>query len=308
MGDELLQIWENRVGSSLNHFFKYIKEEGPSRIIAKREKMKNGLRKASVTIECSLVLPLFLFFSIEVFSVFDMLSAYVRMQSVLGEVAIEAATVLSLTDEEPDEAMSLVISETLIREEITRKAGLKWLAKSPIIGGAAGLHLFRCDLATDQKSVKLVLTYRVKPWISIGNVGKMTLVNSCKVNVWKGFEKQEDEKAPEEFVYVTQTGEAYHLYSDCSYLIADSKAVSGADLAMKRNRNGEKYYACDLCCKGLTPDDGQEYYITPWGSRFHANPVCRALIKNVKAIPQEEIGLRHLCSKCAARAQEEKGE
>ena len=272
--------------------------------------MKKGLRKASVTIECSLVLPLFLFFSIQLFSVFEMLSAYVRMQSVLEEVAVEAATVLGVTDEEIDEGMSFVLSETLIREEITRKAGVKWLAESPIAGGAAGLHLFRCDLATNHKTVNLVLTYQVKPWICIGNVGKMTLVNSCKVNVWKGFEKEENEEKEEseELVYVTQTGEAYHLYPDCSYLIADSKAVSGGDLSKKRNQNGAKYYACELCCKGITPVDENEYYITPWGSRFHANPTCRALIKNVKAISKKEVGTRHLCSKCAGRSQREKTE
>ena len=272
--------------------------------------MKYGLRKASVTVECSLVLPLFLFFSIQLFSAFEMLSAYVRMQTVLEEVAVEAATILGITDEEIDEGMSLVLSETLIREEITRKAGVGWLSESPITGGAAGLHLFRCDLATDRKTVNLVLTYRVKPWFPIGNVGKMTLVNSCRVNVWKGFEKKEESGNGDEndVVYVTQTGEAYHLYSDCSYLIADARAVSGESLAMKRNQNGGKYYACELCCKGITPADKEEYYITPWGSRFHTDPACSALRKNVKAISRNEVGGRHLCSKCAGRSQREKSE
>lgn len=266
-------------------------------------KKENRFKAASVTVECTLVLPLFLFFTIQLFSAFEMLSTYVRMQTVLEEVTVEAATVLGITEEDVSEEMSFLLSETLIREEITRKAGIEWLSKSPIIGGAAGLHLFRCNLGMDHKSVSLILTYRVKPWFAFGNVGRMTLVNSCKANIWRGYEADSGEQ-DEEKVYVTATGSAYHLYPDCRYLIADSRTVSGKDLGKARNNNGEKYYACELCSKGDTVQEDALYSITSWGSRYHSDPACKALIKNVKAISVSEIGTRHLCSKCAGRSGE----
>ena len=124
----------------------------------------------SVTVEAALVLPLFIFFSFMLFSVFDMISTYCRFQSALTETAAEAAVLLyAKEDSMPDKEESFLLAETFIREEITRKTA-KTLGGSVVEWDALGLHLFRSDMADESGNVRLILTYVVKPWFSIGGV------------------------------------------------------------------------------------------------------------------------------------------
>ena len=265
------------------------------------------MKKASVTVETALVLPIFIFLSMHLFSIFEMMTVYSGMQSALQETAVEVAAVLYVNqDSEISREDSFLITETFVREEVMRKVGVERINDSVIEGGVMGISLLRSDIAANGKDVELILTYRVKPWFAYKGVGNMTLVNHCKVRAWTGYEGEGGEIAKdeekEETVYVTETGSAYHLYRDCSYLVADSHSVSGAELAGIRNESGAIYYPCEICSKGNKATDTETYYVSTWGSRYHTDPACRALLKNVKAIPKSETGSRHLCSKCAARS------
>ncbi len=258
----------------------------------------------SVTVEAALVLPLFIFFSFMLFSVFDMISTYCRFQSALTETAAEAAVLLyAKEDSMPDKEESFLLVETFIREEITRKTA-KTLGGSVVEWDALGLHLFRSDMADESGNVRLILTYVVKPWFSIGGVGRMTMANHVTVHAWTGYEKPEEKEESDEeeqMVYVTKTGNAYHLYRDCTYLCSDVQPVFGEDIATQRSEDGSKYYPCEKCSKNVKAKDGEVYYITPWGNRYHADSSCNALFKSVEAIPISEVGSRHLCTKCAKR-------
>ena len=269
--------------------------------------MSNQKRKwkGSVTVETCLVLQLFLIFTIQVYSLFEILTLYTRLQAACEETAVEAATILALPEESRQtEVVSFLLSETLVREEILRKANLKDSADSLIVGGLAGLHLFRSDLATDGEHIEIILTYRVKPRFSTGILGKLTLVNHSRVRAWTGFEREaedEDTAKQGEKVYVTATGSAYHLYSDCTYLKADVKSVRGDELKTRRNEDGEIYYACEFCAKNREAAAEETYYITPWGTRFHTDRECKALEKKIQTIAIEDVGNRHLCGKCEKR-------
>ncbi len=267
-------------------------------------KMKDKIESGSVTVEAALVLPLFLIFSLQVFSLFEMMSLYVRMQSALTETAVEAATFLyAAGDYEVDEGTSFLLSESFVREQVTRKVGGGRLTVSVIRGGIAGVHLFRSGM--DNGSVHLMVTYQVEPWLSFGGIGRMTLMNHAKVVSWRGFEKKDEisgeAKGSSETVYVTKTGSAYHLYRNCSYLMADIRNVSGTEVEFIRNNSGGKYYACEICSKNQSPMPGETYTVSVWGNRYHQDGLCVALYKDVTAIPINEVGSRHLCTKCAAK-------
>ena len=191
----------------------------------------------SVTVEAALVLPLFIFFSFMLFSVFDMISTYCRFQSALTETAAEAAVLLyAKEDSMPDKEESFLLAETFIREEITRKTA-KTLGGSVVEWDALGLHLFRSDMADESGNVRLILTYVVKPWFSIGGVGRMTMANHVTVHAWTGYEKPEEKEESDEeeqMVYVTKTGNAYHLFRDCLFMF-------GCTTGFRRGfRNSEK--------------------------------------------------------------------
>ena len=264
--------------------------------------------KGSVTVEASLVLPLFLIFIIQVYSLFEILTIYTKLQAACEETAVEAATVLALPEEaKQSELSSFLFSETLVREEIIRKARLGDSADSVILGGLGGLHLFRSDLATDGENVEIIVTYRVKPRLSPSILGTMTLVNHSKVRAWTGYEKAESgegsgqQEESGETVYVTASGEAYHLYEDCTILRAKVEKVSGKELGNKRSEDRNIYYPCEFCCGSEKVEAEKNYYITPWGARFHTDPSCNALKKRYTAISIGDVGNRHLCSVCRKR-------
>ena len=269
--------------------------------------MGSSLKKASITVETAFALPLFIIFSMQLLSVFEMMTMYCRLQKALQETTAEVAMFLYVSDDpEQSKETSLLLSETFVREEIIRKAGMERINNSVISGGTLGLHLFRSDVATNGSDVNLVLTYRVEPWFSFRGIGGMTLVNRCSIKAWNGFEKEEadsGEEEDEQTVYVTRTGVAYHLYSDCTYIKADSHMVTKEELFFARNEDGEKYYPCEFCSKNNS-SDCEDYYVSTYGNRYHTDSSCKALVKDVEAISLQDVGNRHLCSKCAKRSGE----
>ena len=259
------------------------------------------MKKGSITVESALVLPLFLFFVMQLFSMFEVLSVYCRMELVLEQVAEEVATYLYIT-----EAGNMdydLLSEGYILEEVLRKAEEKRLDQSVIDNGLSGIAFHRIEVLNDGDEVDLMLTYRVVPWFSIRGIGEMKLENHCRIHAWTGYDRSKDSfrEEKEQTVYVTKTGTAYHLYPDCSYLKAGVRVVERAKVGELRNCERCKYYPCEFCC--MEDDDLQTptVIITPYGTRYHDDPKCKALFKDVTAVSIKDVGDRHLCPKCEQR-------
>ena len=83
---------------------------------------------------------------------------------------------------------------------------------------------------------------------------------------------------------------------DCSYLKLSVKQIRHNEVVNYRSDDGSKYYACDRCEKG---GSGFWVYITSSGNRFHTDPNCAALRRNVKSVKLSEVSDRHCCSRCA---------
>ena len=264
------------------------------------------LKRGSVTVETALVLPLLIIFFMQLYTAFEMLALYCRVEVALEETAEEAATFLYIRkDSRIAKEQSFLLTETFIREEVSRKIGTKNLSGSVLQGKAMGLSLFRSDIATDGKNVDLVVTYRVKPWYAIGNVGTIQLMNHCKVTAWTGYQKDGslDEEKKEKTVYITESGSVYHLYRDCTFLDAKVETVLTKDVGKERNSDRKIYYPCELCAQGKEMDTF--CYITPYGTRYHKDEGCEALHKSVRAVSLSEVGGRRVCSKCSQRSQNE---
>lgn len=262
------------------------------------------LKKGSISVEASLVLPLLIIFFMQLYSAFEMLALYCRVEVALEETAEEAATFLYVKKgDQMSSAQSFLLTETFIREELTRKIGSKNLSASVLSGKAMGLSLLRSSVAEDGNTVDLIVTYRAKPWYSLGTVGTVRLVNHCKMTAWNGYEKSEEpDSKEEETVYVTPGGSVYHLYRDCTYLDATVEVVLRDEVGEQRNQDRKKYYPCEICTEGA---EGEFYYITPYGTKYHEKEDCKSLHKSVTAIPLSEAGGRKVCSKCSMRNQNE---
>ena len=90
-------------------------------------------------------------------------------------------------------------------------------------------------------------------------------------------ERREKENEKDCVVYLTETGTVYHRSLDCSYLKLTISKVLYRDLANLRNSSGGKYKMCERCRHGITPQDGEEVYITIYGDCYHKSHTCAGL-------------------------------
>ena len=124
-----------------------------------------------------------------------------------------------------------------------------------------------------------------------GSAGKITFFQSRLL--------KENEK--DCVVYLTETGTVYHCSLDCSYLKLTISKVLYRDLANLRNSSGGKYKMCERCCHGITPQDGEEVYITIYGDRYHKSHTCSGLKRTIREIMLSQVGNRAPCSKCGRK-------
>lgn len=124
-----------------------------------------------------------------------------------------------------------------------------------------------------------------------------TIVN-CRIRKWTGYDVMHasDTEEEEEWVYITASGSVYHRDRGCSYLNPSLHVDGVQTIAGRRNADGEKYRACEICAgKGTL---GIVYY-TEYGNRYHASLQCSGLKRTIQTVRISETGGRHACSKCA---------
>ena len=124
--------------------------------------------------------------------------------------------------------------------------------------------------------------------------------------LWTGYEDDEetekegeDEEDDEDgkTVYITETGKVYHITKECTHLKLSIKSIEASQLAKKRNKNGGKYYPCEIC-KPTKVGGEDKIYITEQGNKFHSKIGCSGLKRTVIPVKLEEMHGYRPCSRC----------
>ncbi|MCQ2517513.1 MAG: pilus assembly protein [Lachnospiraceae bacterium] len=314
-----------------------------NKIIKSAYKFAGINHSAGLTLEAALVLPIFLFITLSLFSLMEMLAVHTKVDVALHQVGREMSVyayaydnlpdlttgekelqddnpeespVNSLPEEEAEESSKE--TESIDVEELKDNAasiagtayayercvallGADYLNDSVIEGGVLGLSFLRSSFSAKTGEIDLIVTYTVKPWCSFNNVGKMRLMNRCRVNAWTGYHKSSENGDGEDpIVFVTENGTVYHTFRDCSHLKLDIREVGFDALSGERNTNGGKYYPCEKCVpkEGFS---GDSVYIAADGDRYHSTVTCSGLKRTVYEIRLSQVGNRGLCSRCSGR-------
>ena len=245
----------------------------------------------SLTVEASIVLPIFLSVIMALMSFFEVIQIQTRIQQGMKDSVTSAAGYYYLL-EEPNEAEDVGGEEA---EDVTTLI---------VQGGITAVYLKQKLLySVGREILDLTVTYRVRVPFLPGNFGSLLFTQRECQRVWSGNkapsqdgDKIEDETKEDQIVYITETGSVYHTSLDCSYLKLSVKQIRHNEVVNYRSDDGSKYYACDRCEKG---GSGFWVYITSSGNRFHTDPNCAALRRNVKSVKLSEVSDRHCCSRCA---------
>lgn len=275
--------------------------------------------KAGMTVEAAIVLPLFLFFFINLGSAMEMIRLHGNLQLALWNVGnnlcvygyAAADDGRNSAEAEGDwreltsEMGDIALTYTYVKNQVVQYVGERYLEESPLDAGTGGLQFWESDVsARDEMAVgdtiDLVMTYQVSPWLDIPFVKPFRMYNRYYGKVWTGYGLSEKTETTSDMVYVTENREVYHESLECTHLKLSIQAVSLGSIETRRNEYGSRYILCSKC--RFRPYNG-EVYICDEGNNFHFAQDCPGLTRIISSITRKqavEEGLRP-CSRCGKK-------
>lgn len=272
-----------------------------SRIFQKRVSLSGfSCIKAGMTVEASLVFPIFLFAVLNLLSVLEFIRLQSNLESALHQTGKKMAVYAHAYDKtglelEKYPLSSVLFGITYVKGNVEKYVGKPYLDHTVLKYGRKGINYTYSKIMEDDR-IDLVALYDVNGLFSYKGMRGIPLYNRFYGHVWTGYDVEQQKEAGEEdiYVFITKTGTVYHRNRNCTYLNPSVNAVYYEDLEENRNENGAIYYACELCGEG----ERTVVYITKQGNRYHTTLQCSGLKRTVYSILLSETGGRAPCSKC----------
>lgn len=245
-----------------------------------------GKKVASMTVEASLVLPVFLFAMILIGYIGVLIRCQDELQWNLTRVAREASAEYGACENK------------LYKSTLYYKTKLMAYME----GSGTSVSLLHSRLLKENNEIDLIADYRVKLPFQLLTIPSCTFRQRVHTRGFVGVETRDNsENTDNGIVYVAATGKVYHLKQDCTYLKLSISQVQYGDLEALRNQGGGKYKECERCCKSKNFNISATVWITNYGDRFHSSSSCSGIRRSVQTMKRSEVGNRTPCSKCGRK-------
>ncbi len=210
----------------------------------------------SITIEASLILPIFIFALMSIMYFFNILYIHTTLQIQLENISrlinastcITTAADVNINSEENsllekviiDASGTIAINSLFLTDEIKAFAD-----NSLIIDGHKGLSFLGSDVTNTSFPLNIVLSYRIRmPFIS-EDIFAFNIKQNCYFKPFTGKRLSDNTPLDERYVYVTTTGESFHENKYCTYL-ERCTYIKNLGFLLKDYPN---ISACSLCTK-----------------------------------------------------------
>lgn len=264
----------------------------------------HGGRRASMTLEAAMVLPLFLFAILNLLAAVNDIALHVRMQTAMHQTGLTLARYayayerISQGFPLPESALAdVAFSQTYVKEKVENAVGEAYFASMGVHGGAEGVSFLQSEITTGD-TVTLIASYRMDALFLPEQFSSFRMINRVCLRKWTGYDNAagaEQGDAAQRMVYIAEHGTVYHDSRNCYHLNVTIRQTSGERLAGERNSSGGRYTACELC--GGRRQSGV-FYVSEDGTRYHTTAACSGLRRTVRAVPVSEIGSRTPCHNC----------
>lgn len=297
-------------------------------------KRKLPEEKAILTVEASLVLPVFLFawiaflYFLQIIYIQEMLGqAMTRVAEESSEYAFVYDRILNdpeqdngkkeksqqeepAAGEEKTDAVNFtkkLMGDIYYQQAVKAYVDTPFLDASCIKGGFQGISFLGSSFMEEEDKICIKVSYGVK--LPIPDFLSQNLFFAQKVES-RGFVgskilesdlegpgTEEKKDGDETTVYITETGFCYHLDGNCSSIRLKIGLAAVSEVENRRNNGGGKYYPCERC--GDLKTEGS-VYIAKEGDRYHSAMSCPGLkrtVTEVKRSEAEKMGKR-CCKRC----------
>ncbi len=266
---------------------------------------KKKYLKASMTLEASVAIPVFIVAIMTVLSVIEIFRAYedigFSLYSSCREIALYSVVPDKLEDTVDIDGVPAELIDTVLYDgyayfrlsnDYTAQNGSSVLVTE---GGISAIGFLESKCDEDNEIMDLSFSYNAGPIYNFLDTENLLLVNRFRFHLWTGYNPTEkSNEDSERMVYVTEYGTVYHLSRSCTYLQLSIRSVDAADIDNLRNNSGACYEPCELC----DPEAEGILYITDYGTAYHCSLTCSGLKRTVMEIPISEVGDRSVCSGC----------
>lgn len=238
-----------------------------------QEWVRAPVKRASLTVECALVLPIFF---LAILTVISSMEA-IRMRTMKELALINKAKTMA------------------VAAGVAGEAGAS--------GNAAASEAADGDISYIDLFEPFSFSWPA-PMFGIPDL-KVSL--RARVGVWSGGGIPTDGSGAESddgYVYVTNNRSVYHTHADCTHLELAVFAVPMNEISSMRSADGRKYKPCRGFPKGYTGT----VYAAARGEYYYPNATYASLTRHVQMVKKTEVEGLHECSRCAARDAKEAAE
>lgn len=245
--------------------------------------------KGSMSLEAAFALPFFLLLLLDLFQVIDMIRLQTAVSWNLHQIGNDICMYGCLAEEEfangegiVDAAGEIGFSYLYVKGQIEEQIVFP------------GEVFFSTVSILDKGEVCLALTFQYPLLVPVGNRDSVWLQSRFEGLAWLGSEEQ----FGGDWVYVTDTGDVYHPFRDCTYLNLSVQKIPASDFEILLAATEEKLQACTLC----KDDKSGVIYLTVEQGRYHLDENCGSLKRtiSIQSLNEAQKNLK-LCTRCGER-------
>ena len=250
-------------------------------------------RRASLTIEAAMVLPIFIFAVLFIIYGMKMIELQTKIQYALDVTAMEMGSYAPSAEKGSEHVTAQYISAIAYSKTGAKVMFLNTLNKCNgdlelIKNKSNGFSFSQSNILKNDSEIELVVKYSI-------NFPKLLGINlsvPCVQNAFtRGFTgKKLKASRSDTMVYITTGQTVYHTNPQCTHLKLSIKKIKDTEV------NKKKYSMCSLCKK---EKELGFVYITSQGERYHKTLSCKSLKRTIYRITLAEVGNRRVCKRCA---------
>ena len=244
-------------------------------------------KDGSMTVEASLVMPLFVLCMALFLGLFRVLQVETQVEQALSYAAGRQA-VYCQTDRSGEAAgwTDAAAGSLLLKKSLKSQN----CPGGYFQNGYSGIRLLS---KSDENYIRYEAVYKIRLPVSLFGWKQIPVSQSAVSRKWNGW--NDSEQTEETWVYITKSGKAYHKSTSCPYLDLSVKSVDKSRVSGLRNKDGSRYDACEKCAG---KNGNGTVYITDYGTVYHSNLNCSGLKRTIYRVLLTEAKGKTPCKKC----------